>query len=77
LRQPAGAWLGRYSIGAKLLVAPVLIIALLLMVAGVAWFGMSGQQDVLRSFEQVGLSNTERPWWLRRRPRTQWSAPTR
>lgn len=53
LRQPVGAWLGRYSIGVKLLVAPVLIIALLLMVAGVAWFGMSGQQDVLRSFEQV------------------------
>ncbi len=32
LRQPVGAWLGRYSIGVKLLVAPVLIIALLLMV---------------------------------------------
>ncbi|NML28757.1 methyl-accepting chemotaxis protein [Zoogloea sp. G-4-1-14] len=47
------AFLGRYSIGAKLLVAPVLIVALLLMVAGVAWFGMAGQQDVLRSFEQV------------------------
>lgn len=51
--QPAVAFLGRYSIGAKLLVAPVLIVALLLMVAGVAWFGMAGQQDVLRSFEQV------------------------
>jgi methyl-accepting chemotaxis protein len=51
--QPAAAFLGRYSIGAKLLVAPVLIVVLLLMVAGVAWFGMAGQQEVLRSFEQV------------------------
>ena len=40
--QPAAAFLGRYSIGAKLLVAPVLIVVLLLMVAGVAWFGMAG-----------------------------------
>ncbi|MBS0349201.1 MAG: methyl-accepting chemotaxis protein [Proteobacteria bacterium] len=51
--RPAASFLGRYSIGTKLLVAPVLIVFLLLGVAGVAWYGMDGQQDVLRSFEQV------------------------
>lgn len=58
--QPAAAFLGRYSIGAKLLVAPVLIVVLLLMVAGVVWFGMAGQQEVLRSFEQVRFERSRK-----------------
>ncbi len=49
--------LGRLSIGVKLLLAPVVALALLLALAATAYFGLANQQSTLKSIYQVRFSN--------------------
>ncbi len=49
--------LGRLSIGAKLLLAPAVALALLLALAATAYFGLAHQQSALNSIYQVRFSN--------------------
>jgi len=49
--------LGRLSIGVKLLLAPVVALALLLALAATAYLGLAHQQSALKSIYQVRFSN--------------------
>ncbi|HDZ56387.1 MAG TPA: methyl-accepting chemotaxis protein [Pseudomonas xinjiangensis] len=53
-------WLSRFSIGAKLLFAPALIVLLLVFVSAVAYYGLNRQQIVLHQIEQVRFSQYQR-----------------
>ena len=49
--------LARLSIGAKLMLAPMLVLALLLVVAITSYFGLQQQQDALNNIFQVRFKN--------------------
>jgi methyl-accepting chemotaxis protein len=49
-------WLSRFSIGVKLLVAPAVIVLMLLLVSGVAYYGTAYQKRVLEEIETLRFS---------------------
>ncbi|WP_150304390.1 methyl-accepting chemotaxis protein [Pseudomonas saliphila] len=53
-------WLSRFSMGAKLMFAPALIVLLLVFVSAVAYYGLNRQQTVLHQIEQVRFSQYQR-----------------
>ncbi|QIB51478.1 MULTISPECIES: methyl-accepting chemotaxis protein [Pseudomonas] len=53
-------WLSRFSMGAKLMFAPALIVLLLAVVSAVAYYGLNRQQTVLHQIEQVRFSQYQR-----------------
>lgn len=53
-------WLSRFSIGAKLLFAPALIVFLLIVISAVAYDGLQRQQAVLHEVEHVRFSQYQR-----------------
>lgn len=53
-------WLSRFSMGAKLLFAPALIVFLLIGISAVAYDGLGRQQAVLQQIEQVRFSQYQR-----------------
>lgn len=53
-------WLSQFSMGAKLLFAPALIVFLLTVISAVAYDGLGRQQAVLQQIEQVRFSQYQR-----------------
>ncbi|SDS87989.1 methyl-accepting chemotaxis protein [Halopseudomonas sabulinigri] len=53
-------WLSSFSMGAKLLFAPALIVVLLIAVSAIAYDGLARQQGVLREVEEVRFHQYQR-----------------
>ena len=53
-------WLSSFSMGAKLLFAPALIVVLLIAVSAIAYDGVARQQGVLREVEEVRFHQYQR-----------------
>ena len=55
-----GTLLGRLSIGVKLMLAPIAVLALLLVLAATSYFGLHQQQTALKNIFQVRLQHFKR-----------------